>query len=508
MNVTAGVGSQLVITLLSFVSRTVFIYTLGAEYLGINGLFTSLLLMLSIAEAGIGSAIIYALYKPVADQDEEKILALMKLYRLIYRVIAIVVFLLGLLFIPLLPFFVQDTHIKQLPIIFLIFLFNTALPYLFQHKISFLNVCQKNYIVTGVYTIATILSTTLKLAVLYWTGNYLLFLVIELVFNVVSAIVLAKLVTRMYPMLKRKTTTSLDLDTRQGIIKNVKAIVLQRIGHYFVYGTDNLMISYFISVVAVGIYSNYVMFIEICRSFLGQVFNNMYHSIGNLVAKESREKIFTVFKATMLVNFWLYSMVSIGLLLILEPFIHLWIGEEYILSPPLLWLLVGMFYERGMRNAITTVKTTAGIFHEDRYVPLCQAALNVGLSLWLVHIYGLSGIFIGTLLSAFLVPFWVTPMLVYTKVFAMPFFHYIKRYVLFTLLALVPYGSLYMILQFIPKSSFAWLVLQGAIVFVFVNVFYCIVFYRTQEFHYLKSLISALMMKMRIRIGVVKKIEG
>lgn len=508
LNVTAGVGSQILITSLSFLSRTVFIYTLGVEYLGINGLFTSLLLMLSIAEAGIGSAIMYSLYKPVADQDEDKMLVLMKLYRKIYRVIAAVVLVLGLLLMPALPFLTKGVEVEHLHGIFLLFLLNTSLPYLFQHKSSFLHVCQKGYIVTAVYTIATLLSTVMKVGVLYWTKNYLLFLTVEFVINMISAMVLASIVDRMYPILKSNVQGHLDRETKQNIVKNVKAIVLQRIGNYVVTGADNLIISTFISVAAVGIYSNYVMLIEICRNLINQVFNNMYHSIGNLIAKESREKIFSVFKATLLVNFWLYSLLSIGLLLLLEPFIRLWIGNDYILPSSMLGLLVALFYERGMRNSITTVKTTSGIFHEDRYVPLCQAVLNIVLSLLLVQVYGMSGIFVGTLISTLLTLFWVTPWLVYRKVFKQGIFHYVKSYVGYTMLAFVTYMLLHYTLRYIPETGFGWLALKGGLIFIAINAIYTAVFFRTSEFQYLLSLAHVLTSKIRVKVGLINKIDG
>ena len=397
INITFGIGNQIIITLLSFVSRTVFISTLGIEYLGINGLFTNILAMLTLAEAGLGASIVYSLYKPVAENDYHKINVLMKFYRNTYMVIALIILVLGLSIMPFLDFIIKDSNVENVHLIYLIFLLNTVAPYFYVHKNSFLNVCQKGYIVTGIYSVSSILSVLIKIAILHYTQNYILYLIIDSVITIANSIILAIIVNKMYPYLKNKVKDKLDNETRKDITKNVKAIVLQNIGNYLVFGTDNIIISSFVSVAAVGLYSNYNMLIEICRTFINQVFNNIYHSVGNLVAKESVEKVYSIYKTYRLLNFWLYSFFTIFLAIMLEPFITLWIGSEFLMEEGLLFILLFIFYEKGMRNSITTIKTTAGIFHEDRFAPLIQAAINLVISIVLVQSMGIIGVFIGTL---------------------------------------------------------------------------------------------------------------
>ncbi|MEH6949738.1 hypothetical protein V7068_22385, partial [Bacillus sp. JJ634] len=194
INIIFGLGSQVIITALSFFSRTVFINSLGIEYLGINGLLTNILMMLSLAEAGIGASIMYSLYKPVADNDYRKINILMKFYRTAYVVIAIIVLLLGLILMPFIGFFVKDSSVENIHFIYLIFLINTVLPFLYVHKNSFLNVCQKGYIVTGIYTISSVISLGFKIGILHYTNNYILYLVIESITTLVTSIILARVV--------------------------------------------------------------------------------------------------------------------------------------------------------------------------------------------------------------------------------------------------------------------------------------------------------------------------
>ncbi|MEW4264771.1 hypothetical protein Q0N30_13860 [Priestia megaterium] len=506
INIATGLGNQLVITSLSFISRTIFISYLGVEYLGISGLFTSILAMLALAEAGVGSSIVYSLYKPVAENDQEKINVLMNLYKKAYMVIALIVLLVGLSIMPFLELFTKDTSVENIHLIYLIFLINTVLPYLYLHKNNFLSVCQKTYMITGIYSISSIASVCLKIGILYYTKNFILYLVADCFITIVTSAVLAIIVNRMYPFLKNKVTRKLDSETRSNIIKNIKAIVLQNIGTYLVFGTDNIIISTFVSVTAVGLYSNYNMLIEICRTFVNQVFSNIYHSVGNLIAQETKEKVYSIYKVTMLLSFWLYSTLGILLLIMLEPFIAIWIGSKFLMSKGVVVILIIIFYERGMRNSISTVKTTSGIFHEDRFAPLFQAAVNLVISITLVRHIGIAGVFIGTLISALVVPFWVTPYLVYKKVFNKPIIMYFAKYFYFTIIATGTYFTTNLVWSLIEPDTFVTLVLKGIICLITINTIYILVFYKTKEFKYLFNIIKNIMGTILERFKINKKV--
>ena len=184
-NMAAAFGSQIITVLLGFISRTVFITALGAEYLGVNGLFTNILSIISLAESGIGSSIVYSLYKPVAENDEEKILILMNVYRKAFKVIGLIVFTIGITIMPFLKYFINgETGISNLYLIYFIFVFNSAITYLFSYKISFLNVCQKNYVVTSITTGFSVAATIMKILILYFTQNYILFLVVDSIITI------------------------------------------------------------------------------------------------------------------------------------------------------------------------------------------------------------------------------------------------------------------------------------------------------------------------------------
>lgn len=495
VNIAAGIGNQLVITLLSFVSRTVFINSLGAEYLGVNGLFTNILAMLSLAEAGIGASIMYSLYKPVADNDQEKIKRLMRLYKYAYLAIALVVAALGLSLLPFLDLFVKNTDVPNITGIYLIFLLNTVTPYFFSYKNAFLNVAQKGYIVTIAFTISSVVSSCLKIAILYYSKNYILFLLVDSALNLLTAATLTLIANRKYPYLRQKASGQLDAETKSGIVKNVKAIVLQNIGSYLVLGTENILISAYVSVAAVGLYSNYKMLIEIGRTFIYQVFNNMYHSVGNLVSQESEEKVYSVYKVMLMLSFWLYSLCAILLYILIQPFIRIWIGSDYLMSNAVLILLLFMFFERGMRNSIATVKTTSGIFHEDRFVPLGQAAISLLASFLLVKHMGITGIFLGSLISAVALPFWTTPYLVYKKVFRRSIWLHYRLYAAYLIVGLCAFFAAKQLSDFIHPTGFVPLIEKGGITVLVVSAIYWLVFFRTAEYTYLAGIVRSLMGK-------------
>jgi O-antigen/teichoic acid export membrane protein len=506
INIAAGLGNQIIITLLSFVSRTVFISTLGIEYLGINGLFTNILAMLTLAEAGLGASIMYSLYKPVAANDHYRVNILMGFYRKAYMVIALVILTLGLSLLPFLDYFVKDLNVENIHLIYLIFLINTVAPYLYVHKSSFLNVCQKSYIVTGIYSVSSILSVCIKIGILHYTQNYILYLFIDSVITITNSVILAIIVNKMYPQLRNKVKGKLESETKKDITKNVKAIVFQNIGNYLIFGTDNIIISSFVSVAAVGLYSNYNMLIEICRTFINQVFNNIYHSVGNLVANESAEKVYNIYKTYRFLNFWLYSYFTIFLAIILEPFITIWIGSEFLMTEGLLIILLVIFYEKGMRNSITTIKTTSGIFHEDRFAPIIQAVVNLIVSIILVQRIGITGVFIGTLLSAIAVPFWTTPYLVYKKVFHKPVGHYFLFYIYFLAIGIGTFFLTNLISSFVPVGDLLSLIIRALICLIVPNLVYICIFYKTEEFKYLLGIVRNILRKLLRRFMMSKKI--
>ena len=486
-NMIATFGSQIVMILLGFLSRTIFITTLGSEYLGINGSFTNILSIISLAESGIGSSIVFSLYKPVAEKDEEKIQILMNVYRKAFTVIGFIVFLIGLFIMPFLRKFMNgDTNIDNLYLIYFIFIFNSAITYLFSYKISFLNVCQKNYVVTSITTIFNVIATISKILILYFTKNYILYLIVDSIITIATQIVVSKKADKLYPYLKKKTDKQLDSETKGSIIKNMKALVIHNIGGRAVFGTDNILISSFVSVASVGLYNNYLMFINLFRNLINTVFNAVEDAFGDLIAHEDNNKTYDIYKATNLCVFWLNSFYAIGMYICLEPAMEIWLGKNYLMGKTVVAVLMVSFYVSGMRRAITIVKTKAGIFHEDRFAPLFEAIINLVSSIILVQFLGINGIFLGTIISTLAVPFWTAPYLVYKKVFKRSPWIYFIEYILYTIVGLITCVITVLLCDFIPNEGLILGLLGKVIISAIVpNLIYVLIFHRKKEFKYL-----------------------
>lgn len=508
-NMLATFGSQIIMILLGFVSRTIFINALGAEYLGINGLFANILSIISLAESGIGTSIVYSLYKPVAENDEEKILILMNVYRKAFIIIGLIVFTLGIGIMPFIKFVINGhSNVSNIYLIYFIFVFNSAITYLFSYKITFLNVCQKNYVVTSITTGFSVVAVFSKIAILYFTQNYILYLIVDSVITITTQIVVTKKAEKLYPVLKKRTNKKLDVETKNGIVKNMKALIVHNIGGKVVFGTDNLLISSFVSVTLVGLYDNYLIFINLCRNLINTVFNALEHSMGDLIATDDKDKIYSVYKSINFCVFWLNSFFAIGMFVCLEPVMNIWLGSEFLMGQPVVAVLMVSFYISGMRRGINIVKTKAGIFHEDRFAPLFEAGINLIGSIILVKFFGISGIFLGTILSTLMVPFWIAPKLVYKQVFEKSSIEYFKEYVIYSVIALITAVITYSICNFIPIGGVLLVIIRVIVAGVIPNVIYIIIFYKTDEFKYLLGVADTMVLsKIKTKIKIKLKSE-
>lgn len=290
-NIAFGLGGTLITTLLGFISRTVFINTLGVTYLGVNGLMISVLSMLSLAELGVGTAITFSLYKPLAEKDTEKVNALMAFYKKFYRIIGLIIFALGLLFMLFLKYIVKDAHgISNLYLIYFIFLVDTSYTYFFSYKRTLITADQKAYLLvpftTGFYS----LMIGARIAVLILFQNYIIYLLIQLIVGLAENILINRYIDRKYTFLKDKSEQRIPKSEMVVITKNVKAMFLHKLGDYAVNGTDNIIISAFVSVTVVGLYSNYLLVITAVNTFLLLIFDSATASFGNLIAQETRGK--------------------------------------------------------------------------------------------------------------------------------------------------------------------------------------------------------------------------
>ena len=390
INISVALIGQLLGLIVSFIARIFFIRILGAEYLGVNGLFTNILTILSLVELGIGPAIIFSLYKPLAENNIKKVKALMKFYQKVYVIIGIIIIILGIGIIPLLPYLVKDTpDIPNLNYVFLLFVFNTAISYFYSYKRNLIIADEFRYIATIYRYSFFIILNIFQIIFLYITGSYMLFLITQIVFTLLENIAASRRADKMYPFLKQKGYEKIDRDTVQEIKKNTKAMVLHKIGGIVVTSTDNILIAANVGILWVGLYSNYQLIINALNTIIGQFFTAITASVGNLGAKESKNKSLLVFQNLFFFNFWIYGLSAICLYFLVNPFIEVWVGKEFFLGIDIVLILVINYYINGMRQSVLTFTDAFGLYWYSRYKPIFEAIINLIVSLALAPKFGM-----------------------------------------------------------------------------------------------------------------------
>ena len=401
-NIAFGYIGNLTSTVLGFVLRTVFIMRLDEHLLGVNGLYTGILTMLSLAELGIGTALNFSLYAPVANKEYEKIKSYMQYYKKAYRAIAILITAMGILLIPFLKYFIKNPGsygMGELTVYYLIFLFNTVSTYFVSYKYSIVNAEQKNYVQTNILTITKLITIISQLTVLWLTSNFLLYLLTAAAVELLQKVYVSNYLDKCYPYLTEKNIVPLGQKERREIKEKTKALVCHKVGDVARLQTDSIIISSFISVALVGIVDNYLMVINSVSGFVNVIFNSVISSFGNLIATESKEKQYEMFRIYRFAANWIYGLSAIGFGLLLSPLIYLWLGEKWILQGAVITLLLIDYYFKGDRIVLSNFKTAAGVFEQDKWLALIQGAVNLVISIILVQSMGLAGVYIGTIVS-------------------------------------------------------------------------------------------------------------
>lgn len=498
-NAITAVVSNIVTILIGIVSQAIFIKTLGAEYLGINGLFTNIVSMLGIVELGIGSAIIYNLYEPIAKDDTEKIKSLMNFYKKSYRIIAVIVFIIGMMVIPFLKNIVGNVSIDiNIEFIYSLFIIDVVASYLLTYKRSILYANQKTYITNIVHIGYLIVMNTLQIVILLIAKNFIVYLIIKIICRILENVVITIIANRKYPYINEKNVKKIDKKTTKDIVKKVKGLIFHKVGSFVVLGTDNIIISKFLGVVTVGLYSNYNMIIQAVSNLFLQVFDSLTASVGNLLVENNCEKSYEIYKNMLMMNSILFTFATTEIICLIEPFIKVWIGEQYLLSKVVLIILMVNFYIQGMRKTCLVFKMAAGVFHEDRYFPIIESIINIVVSVILVKIIGLPGVFLGTIVSTLPVILISYPKYVYIPLFHKNFWNYIKENVYYYILAFLTVSIAMFVTSYISINNLILKLIVNAITSsIIFAVMQYIFFHNKSEYKYLKNMLKNFILKIK-----------
>ncbi len=429
-NAKYALAGELLLAVLKFISRRVFVLLLGREYLGLSGLFTDVLSMLSLAELGFSVSITYSLYRPVAQGDKETVKSLIQLYKRVYRVVGFVVLGAGLALAPFLDFFVKEMPkgIPHIPLIYVLNLASACIPYFFAYKATLLFVYQKKYVETAIRAGVSLAATGAQIGVLLLTRNYLYYLVLALIAALVQNAAISWKADRLYPYLREKEVRPLPGESLKEMRRNVGAMLLHRVGTVVVFNTDNLLISKFVGVAAAGLYSNYMMIRGFLNVFINALFDSITPALGNLTVTGPEEQKQRAFCRLNFFSAWLFGWMGICLVCLYDPFIDIWLGKGYLLPRPAVLLIAANFYVGSMRIPLNNTKGVLGLFWDDRYKSVGEAALNLVLSVALAQQWGVAGIMAGTLASTMAVPFWCEPVVLYRRGLHMPVKGYFVGY--------------------------------------------------------------------------------
>ena len=441
-NLRLTAASELVLAALKFVSRRAFVLLLGKEYLGLSGLFTDILSMLSLAELGFSVSITYSLYRPVAQGDTEMVKSLLGLYRRVYQAVGVVVLAVGLGLTPFLGFFVKEmpSDIPHIPLIYGLNVVNAGISYFFSYKSTLLFVHQKKYVDAMIRAAAALAATAAQIAVLFLTGSYLYYLVIAIGATLVQNLAISRTADRLYPYLREKEVQPLPAETVGELRRNVGAMVLHRIGAVAVFSTDNLLISKFVGIVTTGLYSNYILIRNFLNVVITALFGAITPALGRQNATAPVEEKRETFRQLHLFSAWLFGWMSICLYCLYDPFLDLWLGRGYLLPQPVVLLIVVNFYVNSMRTPVANTKSVMGLFWDERYKSILEAALNLVVSVLLAKRLGITGILAGTLVSTIALPVWIEPLGLYRHGLGLPVGRYFRDY-LFYLLVTVSAGT-------------------------------------------------------------------
>lgn len=479
-----GLFAEATALILGFIARSVFIKTLSEDYLGVNGLFTNILQVLSFAELGIGNAIVFSLYKPIREKDELKISQYVSFYKTAYRLIGAVVAVFGLCLVPFLDVIIVDKPNipENLTIIYLLYLANTVLSYFMVWKRTFMTANQERYIGTVTEQIFTFIQVILQIVFLYATHNFVIYLLIMIVCNQVRNAVISFICSKRYPIVNNIPEKKISKEERRGIFANVKALLVYKLASVALGSCDNILLQAIIDFRSVSLYSNYSMITAAFRQLTNQLLNGVTASVGNLNAGDDKEGKEKIFFRLLFVSFWLYSLLTVGFIATANELIEVWLGERFLISVSATAAIMFSFYVEGMQFAGFTYRTTMGLFRESQTAPVIAAVLNIVLSIVMGKFLGMAGIFAATGISRIVTTTWVDAYLVFKRRLEKSPKLFYKRYIIYFAFTAVCAVVIRSIILTVPVGGWIGVILKIGLCFILFNILFLAVFAKTKVF--------------------------
>lgn len=484
-NATFGLILQFFSLILSFIVRTVFIKCLSNDYLSINGLFSNIINTLSFIELGFGTALIYMLYKPVAENNIERIKTITKYYKKVFTIIGSLMFIIGLSIIPILKYIIKDPPVidENLNIIYIIFLINTCFSYFFSHKMAVINAHQQNYKIIICNQVAKTIQSIMQIIVLLVLRDYMVYLVIQFMCTLLNYILINVQANKMFPYLKEKDVEDMSLQDKKEINSKVKSLILYRLEPTLLNNSDNIIISSCLGISLVGVYSNYYLITNYLYLFINQITNSLETSIGNLNTSLDKKNKEETFYKVIFLCFFIYGITCVMLMALINDFIYIWIGEEYLFSNFIVFTIILSIYINGVHFPCYSFRTTSGLFEKTRLVPLVEVILNIIISIILAKYIGVAGVFLGTSLSKLLTFFWTDPKLLYENIFERKNIKkYFYKYIYYLFVTFLAGVIMFIISNRIYVSNYFELIIKTIIIGIITLLIFIGLTFKTKEY--------------------------
>lgn len=494
-NTSYGFLFTIISTLLSFITRTFFIKSIGVEYLGLNGLFTELIAVISLAEMGVGMAIVYSLYRPLHDEDHEKISQLMSLFKTAYNVIALVTFLMGLILCPFVKFFIKEVDFPDyfVMLVFMMFVIRTSSSYLFSYKTSLLSADQKHYkvsiitiLVNASFTVCIILSFLLF-------HSYLLYLTLMIAESLTLNIVISKKVDKLYPYLN--LNKKLPKEERKEVFNNIKNIFIKKISWIVTSSTDNILISTIVSTIQVGYYSNYMILFKLARTIKNQLGTGFQASLGDLTVNESSEKCIMILSRLTFINAFIGGVLTSGLLAIASLFIKIWLGEAFVISTSIINIAIFNIYIEICFDPLWQNLEVSGLFKQDRNIAIIGTLTNLVVSIILGLKYGMLGIFIGTTCTLIIQLFFKTKLLFNCRFMTSPRYYFIMTLKILLGFFLIYIFQVFTVNKINTDNLILDFILKGCVSIIISMLVTAILFYGSKEWNDSKQVVKSILNK-------------
>ena len=490
-NIIFGVILKIYQLVLPFAMRTIIMYELGVKYLGLNSLFTSILQVLNLAELGVGSAMVFSMYKPIAQEDSKTICVLMKLYKIYYRVIGLGVLAAGLVLLPFIPKLIAGDVPDGINIyvLYLLNLLATVFTYwLFAYKNSILQAHQRQDVVSKVTIVTDTCKYILQIGMLFAFHNYYYYVCVLLLSQIFNNILTAIVSNKLYPQFQAEG--KLPKETVKEINQKIKDLFTSKLGFTIVSSADTVVISAFLGLEALAIYQNYYYIINAVMGFVAIVYSSITAGVGNSMIVYDTEKNYRDYRIFTFLACWITAFCVSCFSGLFQPFMKLWMGKDLLLPYPLVILLCVYFWVYEYIMMASVYKDAEGIWHEDRFRPLLSGLVNLSLNLLTVKFLGLYGIVLSTIISMVVISApWIT-----SNIFKLIFKKSAKEYVVklgyYLLTAIVATTVTNIIIKFIPDNGWLWFVVKAAVCVVVSNSIIFMMLLKVSEFSDAVSLIA------------------